>query len=165
MQADPGEDMRLASGRLASICYCIGAVLVSAFAALLSAVFSLALDWTILGMAIVCLMPGLCLLSLLTMFILAWGAVKVPETERQQTVRRENRMVRLATLAVLALASAGLSVLLLAVPSSSIWVNGLTLPQLRSVLVALSTLTLLLSFELPYLIVNTLTAVARESRN
>ncbi|MDO5537912.1 MAG: hypothetical protein Q4F72_10345 [Desulfovibrionaceae bacterium] len=155
--------MRGSPARWAHALYFGLSVLISAFCAMGSSVLSIMVDWTMLGMAIVCLMPGLAALDAAAMFVLAWSAAKLPERDRAAAVRRENRMVRLATLGVLCLASAGLSALLLAVPASSIWADGLTLPQLRCVMVALATLALLLSLELPYLIVNALCAVVRSA--
>ncbi len=132
-------------------------VIVSAVCGLMSTVLSPMLDWTLFGVAMVCIMPALCLLDVCAIVVLTWAALRL----KACTTRRENKLVRLSTLGLLHLVTAGLAVLLLAVPASSIWTNGLSLSQMRSVFVALSVLSLLLALELPCLIVNTMITVLR----
>ncbi len=145
-------------GWLAGGVYFCLCVLCSAVVGLMAAAMSRFIDWTMLGVAVVVIMPALCVLDVCAMAALAWASLRLKD---DGGTRRENRMVRLATLCVLHLGAAGLSALLLAVPASSIWSAGLTLPQLRAILIALSLLGLLLALELPYLIVNALVSVAR----
>ena len=54
-----------------------------------------------------------------------------------------------------------LGLFLLAVPASSVWADGLTLVRFRATFLALLTLSILLSLQLPYAIVNTLLPLVR----
>ncbi len=150
-----------ASGGLARACFFCASVLCALLGGLLAAALPNYIDWTMLGVAVICVMPALCVLDVCAMAALTWGSLRLRDGGGKH---RENRMVRLATLGVLHLAAAGLSALLLAVPASSVWSSGITLLRLRAILMALSILGLLLALELPCLIVNTLVSIARSGR-
>ncbi len=145
------------SSRLPHLLFLGGGLLVSCACAALGMLYSHMLDWTMLGMALVCLMPGLMALDLLTMLALVWSWRENPASREG----RDFRLAGLASLAILHLATAGLSVLLLAVPAGSLWSAGITLPRLRASLLALATLSFYLSLELPYLAVGALVSLLR----
>lgn len=111
-------------------------------------------DWTLLGVAVLCLAPLLLLLDLFSLCVLIRVArVRRASAEglsKQDEKDMRERAVSLGTLALLHVGTAGLAVFLLAVPASSVWMNGLTMPRLRALLVALATLGFLLALPLPY---------------
>ena len=67
----------------------------------------------------------------------------------------------MATLCLIHLVTAALGLFLLAVPASSVWADGLTLVRFRATFLALLTLSILLSLQLPYAIMNTLLPLVR----
>ena len=151
-------------GRGLFLISCMGLAGVSAA---LGMIYAHALDWTMMGIGMLCLTPVLIVLDVATMAVLAWSSVQTrrlrevtdgPEMAPQdaKAVLKETQLVRLTSLALVHLVTAGLAVFLLTVPASSIWSAGLTLPRLRVSFLALSALSLLMALELPYTMVNAL---------
>lgn len=116
-----------------------------------------ALDWTLVEIALVCLMPGLAVIDLLVMCISFWCARSrgrdLPAERARILQNQEKEFCRrwLAPLAGLHIATAALAAFLLAVPSSHIlFTGGITFPRLRAVLLALAALGVLYSLPLPW---------------
>lgn len=120
------------------------------------------LDWTMLPLGMLCLMPVLIILDIAAAMAACMGRNRAPEEERQQdTDKRTDVLLRLATLMLLHLVTAGLAVFLLAVPAGSIWASGLTLVRFRGVFLALGSLSLLVSLQLPYVLTSMLLPLLR----
>ncbi len=145
------------------------AVLVAAFVAATGMVNAHVLDWTMLGIGSLCLMPVLIILDIAAVMAACLGRSHAPghapdDSMLQDQDKRTDLLLRLSTLMLLHVITAGLAVFLLAVPASSIWVNGITLMRFRAVFLALCSLSVLLSLQLPYVVVNMLLPLVRAKK-
>lgn len=138
------------------------ALCMSGMVAALGMVYAHVIDWTLLGIGSLCLMPVLVLVDILTVASACAGARREPEADRRKAC--EDLLTRMATLCLIHLVTAALGLFLLAVPASSVWADGLTLVRFRATFLALLTLSILLSLQLPYAIVNTLLPLVRGSK-
>lgn len=138
------------------------ALAVSGMVAALGMVYAHAIDWTMLGIGSMCLVPVLILVDILAVAAACTGSRRADDAEGQKAC--EELMTRMATLFLLHIVTAALGLFLLAVPASSVWVHGLTLVRFRATFLALLALSVLLSLQLPYTIVNILLPLVRKGR-
>ena len=134
------------------------ALCMSGMVAALGMVYAHVIDWTLLGIGSLCLMPVLVLVDILAVASACAGAHREPEADRRKAC--EELLTRMA-ICLIHLVTAALGLFLLAVPASSVWADGLTLVRFRATFLALLTLSILLSLQLPYAIVNTLLPLVR----
>ncbi len=119
------------------------ALAVSGMVAALGMVYAHAIDWTMLGIGSMCLVPVLILVDILAVAAACAGSRRADDAEGQKAC--EELLTRMATLFLLHLVTAALGLFLLAVPASSVWVHGLTLVRFRATFLALLALSVLLS--------------------
>lgn len=124
--------------------------------ALWGALNSFSIDWSMLAITGVCLFPALLIVDCLALCVTGWGGVRwkdsgcLTESGLKET---EGILVRLACLAGLHLFVAGLAAFLLATPANSVWMQGISLLRLRTVLLALEVLSVFLALEVPYIFI------------
>lgn len=139
------------------------ALAVSGMVAALGMVYAHAIDWTMLGIGSMCLVPVLILVDILAVVAACIGSRRADDDAEGQKACEE-LLTRMATLFLLHLVTAALGLFLLAVPASSVWAHGLTLVRFRATFLALLSLSVLLSLQLPYTIVNILLPLVRKGR-
>lgn len=151
--------------KLGSLGYFVICLLLSGMVSTYVSARQIGVDWTMLGLAVMCLMPVLVLLDLACLLTLGLAALPGDAEEREmEKKRRSSLMVRVSSLLVAHLVTALVTVATLAVPPSSIFSSGLTVASLRSYFVALASLSIFLSFSLPGVLVNTLTPILQKRR-
>ena len=124
------------------------------------------IDWTMLGLAVMCFMPVLVILDIACLLTIGLSPLAGDEEERElERKRRSGLLVRVSSLLVAHLVTALVTIATLAVPPSSLFSSGLTVASLRSYFVALASLSILLSFGLPGMLVNTLTPLLQRRRD
>ena len=122
MKLPKGTNLPGQIGRGLFLVSCMGLAGVSAA---LGMVYAHVLDWTMMGIGMLCLTPVLIVLDIATMAVLAWSSVQTrrlrmipdgPETAPAdaKAALKETQLVRLTSLALVHLVTAGLAVFLLA---------------------------------------------------
>ncbi len=114
------------------------------------------IDFSMLSIVIVCTMPGLCLIDVVTMLVLAWASLHGRDKDREVSAARRRRIGYAGFLLVWHLVSAALSCVLLVIPAHSIWVEGVTLYTLRFFELVLGLTGFLLGLGLVRVLVTTL---------
>lgn len=146
--------------KLGSLAYFVACLVLSGMVSTYVAARQIGIDWTMLGLAVMCLMPVLVILDLACLLVLGLTALPGDTEERErERKRRSSLLVRVSSLLIAHLVTAFVTMATLAVPPSSIFASGLTVASLRSYFVALASLSVFLSFALPGVLVNTLTPI------
>lgn len=120
-------------------------VLLSVFLGFWAAFYALYLDWSLLEIGVICIMPALVILDLFCMAAQVWAA-------RRKGVKKEeagNETAGLASLAALHLLTAAMAVVLLACPTAGVWTAGPGMLRVRAIFVSLACLGFLLSLRQP----------------
>lgn len=130
-----------------SLLYTGFSVLVAFLCGLWGAVNAVYIDWSIFGIAFLCLVPALVLLDLAALLATFRALGQAPCTEGD---KRERALARLASLLGLHLATAVFAIILLAIPASSVLVRGVVLFQLRAVFLSLVVFSIMTALPLPY---------------
>ncbi len=118
------------------------------------------IDFSMLSIVIVCTMPGLCLIDVVTMLVLAWACVQDKDNTEACAARRR-RITYAGFLLVWHLVSAALSCVLLVIPAHSIWAEGVTLYTLRFFELVLGLTGFLLGLGLVRVLVTTLLSMVK----
>ena len=120
------------------------------------------IDFSMLSVVIVCTMPGLCLIDVVTMLVLAWAALHGPDKGREAGAARRKRIGYAGFLLVWHLISAAMSCVLLVIPAHSIWTDGVTLVLLRLAELVLGLTGFLLGLGLVRVLVTTLLSMVKD---
>lgn len=121
------------------------AVLLSVALGLLSVFNALYLDWSLLGIGVICIMPALVIMDLFCMAAQVWAV-------RRGGMKKENtgsEIASLSSLAALHLLTAALAVVLLACPTAGVWTAGPGMLRVRAIFVSMACLGFLLSLRQP----------------
>ena len=121
------------------------AVLLSVALGLLSVFNALYLDWSLLEIGVICIMPALVIMDLFCMAAQVWAV-------RRGGMKKENtgsEIASLSSLAALHLLTAALAVVLLACPTAGVWTAGPGMLRVRAIFVSLACLGFLLSLRQP----------------
>lgn len=119
------------------------------------------IDFSMLSIVIVCTMPGLCLIDVVTMLVLAWACVHGPDKDSEVCAARRRRISYAGFLLVWHLVSAALSCVLLVIPAHSIWAEGVTLYTLRFFELVLAASGFLMGLGLVRVLVTTLLSMTK----
>ena len=121
------------------------------------------IDFSMLSVVIVCTMPGLCLIDVVTMLVLAWACVHGLDKENSEVCAARRRRISYAGfLLVWHLVSAALSCVLLVIPAHSIWAEGVTLYTLRFFELVLAASGFLMGLGLVRVLVTTLLSMTKD---
>lgn len=138
----------------ATILYTTASVIAAFAAGLWGGLNAMHIDWSIFGVAFMCLVPALALVDVATMFATA-RAARAGRWERR---RREKALAFEASVLGLHLVTGMLGVVLLAIPASSALLDGLVLFEARILFLAMAALSVLQALPLPYRLVKALAA-------
>lgn len=128
-----------------------------------SARYLYVLDFSMLSVVVVCAMPGLCLLDVVTLLVLTWAGIRKIDADNEARSLRRRRLRYTGCLLILHLVTAALSCVLLVIPARSIWVGGVTIVFLRLVESALALTGFLLSLGLIRVMIRTLLAILKHA--
>ncbi len=150
----------LTAGRAAWYVACLAASLAAGVAAGMLGPF---LDWSMLEIGVLCIMPALLVLDVCAMCVHGWAWIRLGRL-LPGAGGAERPLARLAWLAGLHLATAGFGVLLLACPTGGVWTTGAGLLRLRVAFLACAVLGFLLSLETPGQVARLFSDLCREAR-
>ena len=155
------QESALSAGRAVWYIACLAASLGAAVGAGLLGPF---IDWSMLEIGVLCIMPALLVLDLGAMCAHGWAWIRLGRLLAGSGDAGPGRpLSRLGWLAGLHLATAGFGVLLLACPTGGVWMTGAPLLRLRVAFLAAAVLGFLLSLETPGLVARLFTDLCWEA--
>ena len=151
----------LSAGRAA---WYIACLLLSLGAAVAAGLLGPCLDWSMLEIGVLCLMPALLVLDVGAMCVHGWAWIRLGRLLPGLGADAPGRpLSQLAWLAGLHLSTAGFGVLLLACPTGGVWMTGAPLLRLRVAFLACAVLGFLLALETPGMVARLFTDLCREA--
>ena len=155
------QESALSAGRAVWYIACLVASLGAAVGAGLLGPF---IDWSMLEIGVLCIMPALLVLDLGAMCAHGWAWIRLGRLLPGLGADALGRpLSQLAWLAGLHLSTAGFGVLLLACPTGGVWMTGAPLLRLRVAFLACAVLGFLLALETPGMVARLFTDLCREA--
>ncbi|MBR4747135.1 MAG: hypothetical protein IK061_07060 [Desulfovibrio sp.] len=149
----------LSAGRAA---WYIACLFLSLGAAVAAGLLGPCLDWSMLEIGVLCLMPALLVLDVGAMCVHGWAWIRLGRL-LPGAGDPGRPLSQLAWLAGLHLATAGFGVLLLACPTGGVWMTGAPLLRLRVAFLACAVLGFLLALETPGMVARLFTDLCQEA--
>ncbi|MBO4295678.1 MAG: hypothetical protein J5863_02855 [Desulfovibrio sp.] len=149
----------LSAGRAA---WYIACLFLSLGAAVAAGLLGPCLDWSMLEIGVLCLMPALLVLDVGAMCVHGWAWIRLGRL-LPGAGDPGRPLSQLAWLAGLHLATAGFGVLLLACPTGGVWMTGAPLLRLRVAFLACAVLGFLIALETPGMVARLFTDLCRQA--
>ena len=151
----------LSAGRAA---WYIACLFLSLGAAVAAGLLGPCIDWSMLEIGVLCLMPALLVLDVGAMCVHGWAWIRLGSLLPGAAAGAPGcPLSQLAWLAGLHLATAGFGVLLLACPTGGVWMTGAPLLRLRVAFLACAVLGFLLALETPGMVARLFADLCREA--